>query len=518
MIRSTFMGFEAAKSSIFSNQKSLDIVGHNLANASTAGYTRQRVETASIYPSVASQRVATSTIGSLGQGVESLGVAQIRDSFLDQRFREEYSNAAYHGKSSEILNAVQDALGDGADLTDEAGLYGAMSGLFDRLNGFIQEPTSESHATLVLSAFENITQVLHQLDTNLSAVATQYTEDLQIDINRVNDISAQIAHLNHIIGSDPTLLINDPNEHYGPNELLDERNLLLDELSSYGDIVVTDKSDGTVDVDFGGHTIVSGKESDDLILQIDEDHQTVSLNWRSDGNMFKASGGTVLASMHYINGAGNNLTLPNAEPYKGIVYYRNQIDTFAAALADIANTTLPQLGADGNPLTDPVTGNIIYKQLLGSQKENGTTGLYGVTAENISISKDWELNGPTFFMYSLDEHVEDYAQEIATKLTSSDYTFNTYGETFTGSLVDFEVNYLTTLASDLSFNIGRQESYGNIADDFLNQREAISGVSSDEETADMLKYQKSYEAAARVMTVMDELLDTIINRMGRVGL
>ncbi len=518
MIRSTFMGFEAAKSSIFSNQKALDIVGHNLSNSSTAGYTRQRVETASVYPSIATQRVATSTLGSLGQGVESLGVAQIRDSFLDKRFREEYSNAAYHGKTAEILNAVQDALGDGADLTDEAGLYGAMSGLFDRLNGFIQEPTSESHATLVLSAFENITQVLHQLDSNLTAVATQYTEDLAIDISRVNDIAEQIAHLNYVIGSDPTILINDPNEHYGPNELLDQRNLLIDELASYGDILVTDKSDGTVDIDFGGHSIVSGNESDGLVLQVDEDNYTVSLNWVSNGDLYKATGGTILASMHHINGAGNNLSLPNAEPYKGIVYYRNQLDTFASALADIANNSLPVLGADGNPLTDPVTGNIVYKQLLGSQKDNGTTGLYGITAENISISQDWELNGATFFMYSLDEHVEDYAQQIATKLTSADYTFNTYGETFTGSLVDFEVNYLTNLASDVSFNNGRQESYGNIADDFLNQREAVSGVSSDEETADMLKYQKSYEAAARIMTVMDELLDTIINRMGRVGL
>ncbi len=518
MIRSTFMGFEAAKSSIFSSQKSLDIVGHNLANSDTVGYTRQRVETASVYPSVSNLRVASSTVGVLGQGVDALGVAQIRDSFLDKRFREEYSNAAYHGKTGEILSAIQDALGDGSNITDESGLYGAMSTMFDSLNGFMQEPTSESHANLVMSSFENIIQVLHQLDSNLTAVATQYSEDLVIDIDRVNDITQQIAHLNDVISSDPTILINDPNEHYGPNELLDERNLLLDELASYGDIVVTDNSDGTVDVTMGGHAMVTGDKSDNLIIQLNEDYNTASLNWQSDGANFNASGGTILAALHFVNGSGNNLAIPNGEPYEGVVYYRNQIDTFANALADIANNSLPVLGTDGKPMTDPITGNIVYKQLLGAKDDDGDISLYGVSAENITLSKEWRDAGSTYFMYSESEHVEDYAQEIAYKLTSADYNFNTYGETFTGSLVDFEVNFLTNLASDVAFHNGRQESYATIADDFLNQRESVSNVSSDEETADMLKFQKSYEAAARIMTVMDELLDTIINNMGRVGL
>jgi flagellar hook-associated protein 1 FlgK len=77
---------------------------------------------------------------------------------------------------------------------------------------------------------------------------------------------------------------------------------------------------------------------------------------------------------------------------------------------------------------------------------------------------------------------------------------------------------LARLGADLKFHEGRHEAAATVADDFLERRDQIAGVSQDEETADMIRYQKSYEAAARLMTVLDDILDVLINRMGRVGL
>lgn len=97
-------------------------------------------------------------------------------------------------------------------------------------------------------------------------------------------------------------------------------------------------------------------------------------------------------------------------------------------------------------------------------------------------------------------------------------TFQSYGESFTGTFAEYNVEMLGRLGADLQYQEGRQEASATVADDFLERRDQIAGVSQDEETADMLRYQKSYEAAARLMTVLDEVLDVLINRMGRVGL
>ena len=131
------MGVETAKSSIFTNQKSLDIVGNNLAIVDTEGYTRQRVDRAVIAVNTATQRVAYDGIGLAGQGVQATSISQMRDAFLDKRFREENAQASFHDQSATILSDIQSALGDGADITDESGLLGAIQQIYQNLQNFI---------------------------------------------------------------------------------------------------------------------------------------------------------------------------------------------------------------------------------------------------------------------------------------------------------------------------------------------------------------------------------------------
>ena len=111
-IRPTFTGFETAKSAVFTSQKSLDIVGNNLANVNTEGYTRQRVDVQSIYISSSSAHVASNTTGLQGQGVEALGISQLRDSMLDTRYRNANSVTSYHKAASVVLTDLQKALGE----------------------------------------------------------------------------------------------------------------------------------------------------------------------------------------------------------------------------------------------------------------------------------------------------------------------------------------------------------------------------------------------------------------------
>ena len=513
-MRPTFMGFETAKSAIFTNQKSLDIVGNNLANINTAGYTRQRVERSAISPGSYSSRVSSSRVGLAGQGVETLGVSQLRDAFLDKCFRDEYAKASYHSQAANILSSIQSTLTDGNDITSFSGIQGAIEQLYSSLNQYINEPILDSGANIVMSAFKNICQVLNQLDEKLNVVANQQIEDLKSSVARVNEITAAIAHLNETISKDATSLSG--NEHFRPNELLDERNLLLDELASYGDIKVTQQSDGTVNVDFGNHRVVSGNKADTLSVGVTSDN-LVSVHWRTSGENVMLTGGSILADLHFINGRGSNVQSRDESTMQGIPYYRDRLDSFAHALATLANSSVPEY----DPVTDEprldANGKIVYKTLL-APSPNGNPAGGQITAGNISLSLEWTQNGPGYFIYNRNVAVEDYAQKLASTLVDTRFTFQSYGESFTGTFAEYNVEMLARLGADLKFHEGRHEAAATVADDFLERRDQIAGVSQDEETADMIRYQKSYEAAARLMTVLDDILDVLINRMGRVGL
>lgn len=517
-MRPTFMGFESAKSAIFTNQKSLDIVGNNLANVNTAGYTRQRVERTAVAQSTFASRVTSNRIGLAGQGVEALGISQMRDAFLDKCFRDEYSKAAYHGQSANILSSIQSTLTDGNDITSSSGIQGAIEQLYSGLNQYINEPTLDSGANIVMSAFKNICQVLGQLDGQLKVVANQQIEDLKSSVSRVNEITSAIAHLNETISKDGAALNAGENEHFQSNELLDQRNLLLDELSSYGDIRVTGLSDGTVNVELGGHSVVNGSRSDFLTAHASADN-LVSVRWGTSGENIRLSGGSILADLHFINGRGNNVQSSDESTAQGIPYYRDRLDTLAYGLASFANSSIPEY----DPVTDEPKvddkGKIVYKTLIGAATPSGATSSSGpITASNISLSTQWTQNGPGYFIYNRDESIEDYAQKMASILVEDKFTFQSYGESFTGTFAEYNVEMLGRLGTDLQYQQGRQEASAAVADDFLERRDEIAGVSQDEETADMLMYQKSYEAAARLMTILDEVLDVVINRMGRAGL
>ncbi len=522
-LRPTFMGFETAKAAIFTNQKAIDITLNNLSNIETNGYTRQRVDRASLAPASFASRVASSRVGLMGQGVEALGVSQMRDEFLDRRFREEYGKTSYHSQVADILSDIQSALGDGEDITDESGLYGAMKQMYDSINDFVQNSTSDSQAGLVFASFRNVVEVLQQLDAKLTNVAEQQITDLGITVDRINEIGQHLSEINKMIREDATVQCDPDNEYFRPNELLDERNLLLDELAGYGDISVKSNANGTIDVTFAGHDFIKetpeGTEVTGIGLNRNEDY-TVKLSWRTDGKDVAPSTGAVRGYIDYINGRGSNIQNSTESIERGIYYYRDKINTYANEFAKVVNNAIPVYDPDtGEPAVDPITGETLYRTLVAAKMPDGTTnGNIPVTAGSISISDEWNNAGNGYFVYDRAEFVEDYAQQIVTALTEGSYTFKSFGGEFVGTFVDFEVDFLTTLGSDIAFQEGRRDSTAKVADDFLARRDEISGVSRDEETANAIQYQKSYEAAARMMTVLDELLDVIVNKMGRAGL
>ncbi len=505
-MRSTFIGLETARSAITVNQMAQDVVANNLANSETNGYTRQRVERAATAVVSYANRVASSSTVNTGTGVTALGVSQIRDSFLDKCFRDEYSTSSAYSQTADILNDILSVFPDGADITDDSGLLGGLEGLYTNLNTFIKSPTSSSEANLVRASFTNITQILRQLDSGLTTACQRQTENLQTTVKRTNDLLEQITDLNRSISGDAAIKANSGSEYFKSNELLDKRNLLLDELASYGNINVKENSDGTVNVEMGRKLVVNNGECDSLDLRIDSDNY-VNVAWRTAGTSVSLTGGSIRAYISVLNGRGSNVQSNKETPVQGIPYYRDRINGFASALATIANSTIPAPTGSASP----------YKTLLGGYNADGTAAA-SITAGNISISNEWTSNGAEYLIFSKTENVEDYAQLLSNKLFKDSNTFVSYGESYTGTFSNYTIDMLGKLGTDVSFNEGRRDATATIADDYLSSRDSNSGVQQDEETANMMIYQKSYQAAARVMTVMDDMLDMLINRLGRVGL
>ena len=165
-------------------------------------------------------------------------------------------------------------------------------------------------------------------------------------------------------------------------------------------------------------------------------------------------------------------------------------------------------------------GNLVYKELISAETGVNTTDInIPVDASNISVSEVWINGGAGYFLTDPGNKINStYAEQLMNVLTGADVDFVSFGESFTGTFEEYVIDYTGKIGSDTAYYTNRQEVTASVADEYLNQRDAISAVSENEETVSMLTYQKSFNACSRLMTTLDDLLDTLINSTGRVGL
>lgn len=506
-MRPTFLGYEASKSAIFASQKALDITGNNLSNMSTEGYTRQRVDQVSVtYGNYASKGYLGTRVALAGLGTNVIGVSQTRDKQLDTAFRNEYSASSGYSKENSMLTDIENILQE-MDIGTTGNGYGlryTIENLYTALQDYSLDTSSVTNASVVASAFETLSTSIRQMSGALDSKEDEYKQDLQIDTDALNEKLQSVAQLNKSIRE--SMVVNRYTEEYGPNELLDQRNLILDELSAYGQLDVTYNSNGTVDVDINGHAAVEGEEYDRLEYSENNDG-TINLRWTSTGKIADTGSGMLKSSADIINGRGTELQNSTESTVRGVLYYKDKLNALAQSLVSIVNNTIPDtVDANGNVLT--------YKKFYGAQVENGdgTSSVYPdmlVTADNIVITK--ELDEDSLYILPSDGSAENtHVLSLIAKLSTENHNIGGY----TGSLEGFISDYLTTLGSDINYASTKYEASLIITNSVLDQRDSVVGVSETEETSNMLMYNRAFQAAARMFTTMDDLLDVIINQMG----
>ena len=367
-MRPTFLGFEVQKRALMLAQKNQDITGNNLSNINTPGYTRQRVDMYSMYVSgLGEARWSSrySVLGMQGQGVNAWGVSQIRDTYIDKRYRENVSIEAETEKRITILSDVEDIL----DNFESDGLQAKTKELWAALQDYSEEkPDSTEVATIARNAAVNLCRLLNDYDYELRQVETTYVNELKDNIEYVNKLLGEMTALNYRIEQEKFHYA----EEYGPNELYDQMNLYIDELATFGNITFHQNANGTYNVDMAGVNVVDGlKIKNSRILMKDYDLYGTAELYFENGQDLILTRGIFKGYQDMINGNGVYATGGQNGSY-GIPYFKSAIDMFARTLAEVLNT------ANGSE-TD------YFRAMFVPSVDNAL-----ITAGNIRVSDYWQ--------------------------------------------------------------------------------------------------------------------------------
>ncbi len=538
-MRSSFLGLEVSKRTIQLAQKTLDITGGNLSNVHTEGYTRQRIDVGSMYLNKYSNwQSRTSRMYLAGQGATAFGVNQVRDSYIDKRYRESTCFVAEHSTAADIMKEVETVL----DNIDNTGLTARIDTLKDALSKYAEQPDSDELASIVRNEAYNITNLLHSYQVELQNLKESNIESLQTTMESTNTTIKSIVDMNKKIVKEYAVMATGKLSEgesvtgsYGPNEMLDTRNMLLDELSYMGNITVYDNPDGSVRVLMNGVEIINGEKYEQLYMKgstknIDSEDYTSELlrdyaaydaavlRWTSgDDATFKS--GEIKAYVDALNGNGVYKSGYQNDSY-GIPYYESTIDAFANDFANMMNYINGAVDENGK-IIDPNRLMFCTKScnegLLEYEDEN-------MTASNIRIANSWmddatmigQVQDKTTGEWSLSMD-GDHVNELLVKMQTSVLSFGGKGD-FEGTVYNYLMFISNRLGQQIDYNEAQYDSAYDTTEALLDSREAVSGVNSDEEGINMLTYQNWYNASSRMMTALDDCLDRLINNTGRVGL
>ena len=448
--------FDIARRSLATYQNAMDVTSHNIANAGNADYSRQRVIFAAENPEANANFV-------WGAGVKIQQVQRVRDTLTDTQIRINNSKNANYNKQSELLSQVEEIFSEPSDI----GLSSLMSEFFTSWNELASSPNSLPLRDQVVSNASQLASKVKSIHDDIDLVKTDIMNEFRQDVDSVNSMLNQIQSLNKQIFETKTI----GNQ---PNDLEDQRDTLIDQLSKLVNISVNTDSQGTPNISIGGISaadlsiarqfkfdIQGGK----LLLVADDGTKTIAL---SGGEM------SALSDLY-------STTLPG---------YQDKLDTLIETMVKNVN----DLHKTGYDLQDPpVTGTdffssysaangkltinpaIVADSRLIAASADGTSGNGDIATAiyNIMDTKSADLDGST-----LPEYYAELVSEVGNRKKSADMN---------------------------------AESSQMVIDQLNQTKASYSGVSTDEEMTNIIKFQRSYDASAKLIQVADDMLKTLIN-------
>lgn len=295
-MRSTFFGLEIGRRALQSQQRALDVTGHNIANANTAGYTRQEavLVASDPYPALSLNRLLGS--GQIGTGVEISEIRRLRDGFLDLQVRHESKALGYWEARRDALQNIEVIFTEPSD----NGLQAVFEKFWESLQDLSSTPESLAARSVVRQMGIALAETFNHMDRQLSDLQKTLDSTVEVKVNEVNSIARQIADLNEQI-----LKIEVTGSR--ANDLRDKRDLLMDQLAKLVSIRVSEDERGLAQINIGGRPLVQGVNFSGLVVRDDGINDGFKgIYWESDMQPVEIDGGTIrgLIEMRgYVEGA-----------------------------------------------------------------------------------------------------------------------------------------------------------------------------------------------------------------------
>lgn len=534
---STFGSFGVARLGIYAAQKGLDVTGNNITNINTPGYTRQRLDQVSLISSV-SDKYFNQNMTRVGQGVLTTGVSQLRDPGLDLIYREAQADLGASGGKLEGLGSlasILDEVGKGDGEQDDGVILSQLNDLRDLISKAVTNGI-QGYDSLIRESASALCTYLNSTAKKLENLQGTYETYLDQDIQKVNDILKNIQDLNTSI-RDADIRGDDA------LELRDSRNMLLDELSQYMDIDVKytmeDLGAGfmveklTVTLGTGNqNTLIDGEYAAKIGRFPKDDNYNIQLYALRDADGQKKDNndtdpvklgdndlyGSLQARREMLTESGEYTTQDtvdkvdkNAAVKRGIPYYRHALDSLARELAKEMNAL-----NNVNDVDIPGKGNLFS---AGSDTNETSVNGQGITAANISVSKGWR-EGSISMIPSRDPGASSGdTSNLAAFLSLFEKTVkfdpktlvgDAVGAPYEGTFEDMLLHIQSTLAEDQMSTSSVYNNYAITANEIYTDRDSLSGVDLNDEATNLMVYQKAYTAACRLMTTLDEALDSLL--------
>ncbi len=550
-MREGFFGLNVSIRGLYSAQRSLDVVNHNLNNVNTPGYSRQQAV------QVASKPMALfDGTGMLGTGSDVIAIKRVRDEYLDFKYWSENVSLGEWQAKTELLSDIETTFNEPSD----SGFNKIISDFYSSLQELAKDPSSLAVRALVREKGVSVAKYFNSVATHFEKLQADVNDRIKIKVGEINSLGTQIQQLNRQIYAAEL-------DGSTANDLRDQRTLLVDKLSKIVNIeaneVVAGKLPSGADdkhfvITISGKALVDhfnlSKLATDLRpagkkLNPEDIDNLCDVRWE-DGNTLEIKGGELRGYLDIRDGneglpadASYQGYLDNSPFYKGIPYYQRKLNQFVQTFARAFNEGFVDRNGDGSISFDENQGGhadgyklssvegdspsgirfftilgadgkqINTQTFLGTADPSDTAQVYAlysqITAKNFAVSQDIfdDMNNISASSAAGQKGNIDNLNSLLSMRQDP----KMFAE---GSPEDFIKSLVSTLGVDSQQAKTLSSNQENIVSQLVNRRLSDSGVSIDEEMTNLVKFQHAYNASAKMITTWAEIYDTLINRMG----
>jgi flagellar hook-associated protein 1 FlgK len=464
-----FTTLNSSSMALNAHSRAIETTGKNLANVNNPNYARQRV----VY---GDRGTVETPEGAQSLGLEVLAIQQVRDILLDRQVGREISLSGSFEAQQEALERALAGLGQGIDGSSvisatgstAGGLGAAIDDFFNAFQNLASRPTDAGARQTLLQKATILTDSMREADTRLAQVQSDIDTGINVDVNDANRLINTIADLNAQISR---FEVSKPGSAV---DLRDQRQARLEELAKLIPVQVRELGNGGVQL------VAKDAGNADVMLL---DGITVNGSLAFTGTGF--TGGASATALVLGSGSMQGALIARDGAVQDL---RDNLDAFAGQMVTSVNGAYNPSATAGSDFFDPA----------------------GVTAGTIALRSG--LNASTLIAGTGAAGDNTLAVAVAALATTAFSTGS--GDAFDGTFSQFYSRSVSDLGQALATATSRANDQDKIQQLVRNQRDTVSGVSMDEEMADLVKFQRAFQASSRVFSVVDELLDTVVNRLG----